>query len=254
MSKLSIGVYGDSYANFNLDRGYSGSWLNILEEEFEIYNYAYPGNSVYKCYSDFMENSNRHDYNIFIIPTPYRFYSNYLENFNLGEFSFNFKNWYNIEGSISMIETRLKTLGKEGENNHLKDIINSLKMYYAFWKDLKMFDDIKAAFIDQLKAKANNILFIDTMSENNVIGLCDISCWELEQLGFDIKVLNDIDRVNNTFCKDKRKNHLSEENNIILGNKIYKAIKENIKDLSLSYTDFVKPKNDISHYIEWEKI
>jgi hypothetical protein len=254
LNKPSIGIYGDSYANLNLEQGNAGSWLEILEKEFEIHNYGYPGNSVYKCYDDCMKNFNKHDHNIFIITTSSRFYSNYLENFNLGEFSSNFKNWYNIYGSISIIENKLKRYGKPGENSHILDIVNSVKLYHEVWQDMEMFEDIKNALVDQLEAKVNNILFINTMSKNDNIGICDISCWELEQVGFDPKSLNVINKDNNTFCRDIRKNHLSLENNIILGNKIYKALKENTKELKVSYDDFVKPVNDISHYIDWEPI
>ena len=87
MNKKTIGVYGDSYANYGRE---GKSWVDLLQENYTVTNFGFPANSLFQCYKTILSNQKNYDYNIFIAPVSKRFFSRRLSNLlieNPGSFS-----------------------------------------------------------------------------------------------------------------------------------------------------------------------
>jgi len=253
MNKKTIGVYGDSFANYENQNSMSKSWAELLEENYTVTNFGFPGNSIYHCYKDIIANHNFYDYNIFLVPVGGRFFSRPLQEL-LVENPRNFKNWYNNVPSIEVARLAVEGNKKSYSNTYkILKIIDSVCTYWAEWKDDEFDKTTNNLMLNDIK-KINNVLLINTQSIDNNLGLIDISNWELDQLGFSEKYPDRFGTINKDISlslRDSRKNHLSVENNFKLYEKILDAINGN-HDVTLSYTDFVKPSKDIEYYVRWQ--
>lgn len=255
MSKLSVGVYGDSYANMNLNDPETFSWIDQLKTRHNVLNYGECGNSPYQCYKDYINNNSKHDYNIFVIPILQRFFSKYL--FDLLSEHQVFKNWFiNPDCIRAAKKDLLHQVDPDTQAFKLK-IMDSVEFASMFWLDYEYVTEANMALIDKIK-NDKNLILIDTNHSKNKIGLTDVSLWELEQVGYKEKYLdkglglNSIDEENKLISQDARANHFSEENNLVLGNMLLEAISNNFTgELELSYTDFVKPSKPLEHYLKW---
>jgi len=110
----------------------------------------------------------------------------------------------------------------------------------------------------------NNCLFIHAFSKSfcrnlkNEYGLIDVTDMEQRESGWGEKYsdneihMGHIDE-NDRVLEDYRLNHLCEENNIILGNKILNAINNKETKLEIDLKDYVKPPHDIDFYVRWNK-
>lgn len=77
MSKITVGIFGDSYAN--AEHGHEdfpnmrdNAWFYHLGEEYEATSYGVGGASNYYSYAKFLEHHNKYDKNIFLITYPGR--------------------------------------------------------------------------------------------------------------------------------------------------------------------------------------
>jgi len=255
MNKKTIGVYGDSFANYENYDYLGKSWVELLEREYTVTNFGHPGNSMYQCYKTILSNHEQYDYNIFLIPSAGRFFSKRLDSL-LDKSTTPFNNWYNNLPSIEAAKLMINNNKKSYDNaDRILKIIDSVHTYWTEWKDSEFDEAMNNLMIDNIK-KFNNSLLINTHTINNNLGLIDISMWELDQLGFSEKYPNHFGTINETkslSLRDSRKNHLSEENNFKLYEKILDAINSNL-DVTLSLNDFVKPSKDIEYYVRWQNI
>jgi len=259
MSKLTIGIYGDSFANSNLDSDSSKSWPAILAEDFTIKNYGAPGKSIIHCYHDFIETSQSNYYNIFVIPIAGRMYSKKLEDMFPSDKSFH-KYWYN---NYTLVLTMKKTVQldttfpNEASKNRAANIIDSVAAYYEHWKDFRYDNIVQSTVVESLKRNTQNTLFIDTNANNNDnsdIGLLQLSKWELRQTGHDDMLGIQPNSGKTLFAHDLRKNHFSEENNTVLAAKIKDAMNSNISELKINHNDFVIPTKDTHKFIKWKEL
>lgn len=255
-NKKQIGIYGDSFANYELHRTDRKSWIDylveLLDTEYKIANHGKKTSSVFHCYKKFLSTHHENFYNIFIVPISGRFYSSFLENRIPKEILRN-DYWYNTyQGVLFLREDIIQNQTKLSNYQSLLDIANSVKVYYETWIDVDYARMVDNVIIDHLKTKTNNTLFIYTENiEVQGTGLGNISLWELEQIG----VNNNWGEMKGTkFLMDKRKNHLSDENSIILAKKINQAINNNQTHISLSTADFTVPSKDFNFYCYWEDI
>jgi hypothetical protein len=254
MSKKTIAVYGDSFANYRSESyGMGKSWVNFLEDRYEVTNFGEPGNSVYQCYETIKSHHEKYDYNIFLIPVRQRFFSNKL--YNLSE-SIPFKNWFNNVSSLEIFKILIeKNKQSYNDADRLLKIIDSVYTYWTEWKDHDVDTTMTNLMLNDIK-KINNIILIDTQSHAGEEGLTSVSIWEIDQLGFSEKYpanFTTIDENKSLTLFDLRKNHLSEENSFILYEKILDAINESISEIKLNHTDFVKPSEDLDFYVGWER-
>jgi hypothetical protein len=265
MSNISVGIYGDSFAEVNHDSLDLGpSWVELLKTKYQVINYANPGKSPYKCYIDYLRNKHSHDVNIFVCPSTNRFHSDKLSLLlkDVDELRNINHSWYIGHSSIEILENRLKAVIKNKPNDSklLKklQIVENVKFSYENWIDFDYIEDTNKILAEKIK-KEKNLIFIDasSMDNNSLLKLC---FWELEQLDYKSKYsdnglhLGYADVQQHRVLRDQRKNHLSDENNLILFEKISNLIEnKKYEELVINHDDFVVPAGPIEKYINWMK-
>ena len=257
MSKKTIGVYGDSYCSVMNPDSEQNFWVNYLKEFYDVTNYGHPGNSIYKCYANYMENYRKHDINIMVIPTVDRFYSSYLENSDIAKTLSN-KNWYTQYSNVLLHENIYKDKFNLLDSDFNLKIFDSVRLYFEYWKDDDYVNTVNLLLAEKIKT-FKNLITIDVISYDvDYIGLQDLSIWEIKNMtGYNEQFISKgtpighEDVENKKFVKDKRICHLTEENNLVLSTIVQKAIENNIMEIKLKKQDFITPFKDINNYIEW---
>lgn len=252
---MKIAIYGDSYANMNLDEPNDGrgmSWVDIVAQQHTVTNFGLAGTSIYYSYLKFKENNGKFDYNIFIITHPDRIYNKKLDNI------LNQESWYTNYVNVDF-------LSKDTTKSEFQlKIINDVKTYFEYWKDEETEQRLNISLAENLMYKHNNCLFVNAFSQEycsaltNEYGLIDITGMEQITTGWLEKYRDKgmnfgfMDE-NNYVLTDYRLNHLCEENNAILGNKILDAVNKNEQTLEIRLDEFVVPKHNIDFYVKWNK-
>jgi hypothetical protein len=261
---MKIAVYGDSFASYELNTPNNGRglcWVDLVKENHKVTNFGIPGSSIFHSYKLFLENFEFFDYNIFIITHPSRIYNSKLDKL----FPTNEGSWYTNYENVRVCELLLKR-SKSFEDEKKLKIVGGIKFYYEEWQDDEYESILNISLIEKMKREFKNTLFIDAFSKkfspwyDILIGLIDISIWEQEQVGFIEKYGSKgihwgyIDYKTKKYFVDNRLNHLSEENNIVLGLKILEGIKNRETYLNLNIEDFKTPRHDIDFYVRWKPI
>ena len=256
---MKIAIYGDSFASFEINtQSIEGlAWVDIVKQHCEtVENFAVPGSSFYYSFVKFKQHYRSFDINIFLVTQPDRLYSNFLDQ-HLGPSA------YTTISSVLMTQQRNEK--RRPENYELmKDLTSSVLNYYAYWKDYEVEKEFHLALLEKAKRMSTNTMFINCFNnssddiKDNEITLMDVSHMEMTSTGFIEKYssqgINFGYIKDDKFFTDYRKCHLSQENNLILGNKIVQAIKENRLEIPLVMSDFVKPSKNIDHYVIWRNV
>lgn len=256
-----LGIYGDSFGKLNLhDTSLGLSWIDELatiSNITTINNYASPGSSLMKCYESYKNTKHLNDINVFIIPSLDRVYSSYLRE-HFKKYTIN-ENWY---ASVQSSKLTKETFNKryQGALEFENKIFDSLISYHEYWKPVDTDVLLHKTFALDLIERSNNTIFLYTDNRlfEDEFTLLDLHQWELNMLGWhDIFTVNGIHFhtvKDGKYLADARKNHLSEENNIILAHKIKETIdmKENV--VKINPKDFVVPRMPLEFYVTWRSI
>jgi hypothetical protein len=255
---MRIAIYGDSFASYEIEsRDIQGpAWVDVVKEKYNtVTNYAAQGTSFYRSYKQFQEHHDKYDVNIFLITETHRLYSEFLEE-NVSRAG------YNNLSSLLTFQMRNEKFPPENYEL-LKNVYSSLVTYYAYWKDYEVEKEFHYALLDKLKRSTNNTIFINCFNDSvedigDETSLLEVQFMEQHSLGFVEKYKNN--GINfghikdDKYFTDYRKCHLSEENNMILANKIIDAIENNRFEVPLMLSDFVVPSKDIEYYVKWKNI
>lgn len=257
---MIIGIYGDSYSNFNLEHdrrfGKGSAWFENLGATV-VNNHGHAGSSVVRTYRSYIETKHNNDLNIFIISNLERnYFSNLDALFHDIDASW-YSNAHTLKNTIDSFNSR--------KDNHpntekIKKIFDSLVCYYEIWKDHETDVLLNKTFAESLLASETNTLFLcaDNRMFENSFSLLDLSQWEMQQLGWDEKFtrhnLGYGSVMENKWLSDSRICHLSEENNLILSEKIKSAIVNKQQVVTLNPEDFVVPSKPLDFYIEWRAL
>lgn len=261
---MKLGIYGDSYGNLNLEKerrqGLGTCWIEELQKltgYTEVSNYAAPGVSLMYCYEQYKKTKTENNFNIFIIPNLARSYYPELEKLGLGN------SWYANYQSILVAQQDFELMRFDDDNvrNKMKRILDSVLTYHELWRSSSYDTILNKSFALNLIQSEQNTLFLYT--DLSLFGpdrftLVNLSQWEMNELGwkalFTEKDIHYGTVQNNKFLADARLCHLSQENNIILAQKIKDAIDQQQKVLHLNKDDYQVPPNHITHYIRWENL
>jgi hypothetical protein len=255
----NIGIYGDSYSNvmhpnFNNAKNF---WADDLKKYHNVTNYGKPGNSIYNCYVDYMENNHKHEINIMVIPVSDRFYSEYLENSDIAKKMSN-KNWYTHYSNVLFYKNSYKHKFNPSDTDFNLQLFDSVRLYFEFWKDIQYVNTVNLLLAEKIKTFKNLITIDVVSSDPDYIGLQYLSGWELTNApGYIERYISNNtqagheDVENRKFLKDVRNCHLTEENNSVLLNIVQHAINNNIKEIKLKIQDFIAPTKDVDNYLEW---
>ena len=249
---MRIAVFGDSFASHQLgpECAYLGkSWIDVIAENNKVVNFGLVASCFQYSYELFLKHSKDFDYNIFLVTEPNRKYIKSISNL----FATSTKNRMTQRlGSHDFIDSLIEEL----VSSDIKDkeiyinTLNSFKIYYNVWRDVEFELHVHDVLVRNiLNLKPNTLIVpcfewsIPSFKPKDTV--FTISLLEAISLGLDADspIFNDYQCV--------RKCHLSEKNNIILGNKILSAIDNKINFLNLDSEDFVfKLDKPIDYYLK----
>lgn len=253
MNKQNIAIFGDSFANFNLDLPTGLSWVDIIQQEFNVTNKAKVGSSIYHCYEMILNIHQDYDYSIFIVPESSRYSAPIIEE-TFPNYIMQNTFWYNtLDGALltkQVLENYKKNLPSI-QYIMLEEIVNSAIYRYKYWDNYRYYKTMGELMVNDLLKRFSNIVIIHTQDINDNPGLASLCFWELNKLKKKKKHIG-FNKKLNILATDIRKNHLSEENNIILGHKILNAIKTKQTEVKINIDDFVVPNIPYEKCIQWQ--
>lgn len=208
---MNVAIYGDSFADTKFVTNDYLGWPSLLEQQFRVHNFAYVGSSLWWSYNIFKEVHQKYDLNIFVVTVPGRIY---LENLNV-HLNARIENW--------------PTANK----------INVGEVYYKYIYSQNRELDFHNFMVDEiLKTKSIVIpAFEESVKNVNGHSLCYLA--DREEMYF----------FNKKPCgkKDKRKCHMSMENNKMIFDKIMSKL-NHTGILTFDEQDYVRPKDGWQKY------
>lgn len=225
---MKVGIYGDSfgaspiqdYTKYN----YIGpAWWEILEKKYIITNYCEWSASLLYSTSLFLDTYDKHDKIIFLVTHPGRI---------TAEGKDRFYHFVNYEYS-----TFFK---KRSKKENWEDLLTAVLYYYKHLANDKFNLIQHFSYLELIKSVQKDVYFIpcfENSLKNFNFCLCDIFNKEQEfwKINYSFKNL------------DIRKGHLSNENHIILAEKIDKYLETKIFDFNIN--QFTNPILDKKKYI-----
>ena len=245
---MKIAVFGDSYANYLLEPEHDHlgkSWCDVVAEQHSLTNYGRWASCFQYSYELFLKHNREFGYNIFFVTTPRRKYVKELDNLQ----SPTQPQMLNDENVRNGLKSYI-------QNNNLDPkllrILDSVECYINDWQDVDFEQHIHDLLVRNILATNKNTLLIASFPETIPFADCgfdkNLTCIQFNELAL---AGADKEKINNSGFECKRRCHLSEENNIVLGNKILEAIHSKNNILNLNIKDFVKPSKHYEYYVDW---
>jgi hypothetical protein len=241
---MRIAIFGDSFTNHELDNNSIGkSWVDIVAEHNEVVNFGASGSCFQYSYELFLKERDNFDAVIFFVTNPDRKYIKLISNAlpTVGGNSHMLNSTHCSEHTKKLIaDLDLK------DKDFLIKIIDNHSFYFNNYRDIEFELHLHDLMIKNITTLKPNALIVPCFP--NSIGyfipkdtVYTINVAEVNSLDVDL------DNVwVNYHCL--RKCHLSEENNIILGNKILQAMNMSINYLDLNVDDFITKLDKPTEY------
>jgi hypothetical protein len=243
---MKVAIYGDSFACINtkwdvgLDNFHLGlSWVEILERNgYEITNFAQSGTAFMFSYEKFLKEHKNYDLNIFVLTAPQRIYIKALDGIKI---------FGNLSWPDSEYE-RVKQLPFYPRKDIHLEILKSVKTYLELWVDQEMVTHTRHVLVNNLWNLAPNTIVIPAFSDS--MAQTDINLFYVSK--HELKLVDEqaYKKFDFGYLDCRRKCHLSNENNVVLGNKVLDAIANKQKIVTLHTDESVKPaNNDFYFYV-----
>lgn len=238
---------------FNFDEvdNIDSAWPELLKKQgYIVDNHCVVGETFFNVYQKFKENYANYDVNIFLIPRLGRLYFKDIPqpySTHVGE-----------ESSLSLSKQRLQndiTLSKE-HTDMLFELYSYADTYFKYQINWEQEAFIRNDLLEYSRLLASNTIFIPCVDEcipwdPHTGTLMHIFAFENEILKPNIRV-GEIRE--NMYMRDLRLCHLSEENNMMLTEKIISAIDNKNNTISIKLNDIKKPTKNIEHYMGWKAV
>jgi len=233
---MNIAIFGDSFADdrFNEDEK---SWVQYLRDQgHAVNNFSRGGTSLYWSYDQYLKLKNSDSVNsvdkiIFLFTSSGRITANILGKTYL-IISIESFNEYLLENDLTSTEVRL---------------LKSFRDYYESIRDLNEVEEMYKLMKKEIMAD-DSVIYIDSFhrgQDTDEVSLFDI-CFE------EIKILTGLrgNLLDNFLLEyhDRRKCHISEPNNLMIGEKILKAILSNQKTVKFYKSDILPPLPKAKEY------
>lgn len=209
--KLKLAIYGDSFSDPTWVSNTYMSWPELLANDYNITNYSQTGTSMWWSYDKFLNTHNKFDLAIFVVTVPGRIHVEY----NDKHLNLNPSTWPVWDG------------------------INIGEMYFRYFYSSKRETAFHNFMVNDI-LQYQDVLVIPAFLESLPIqswSLCHYADLELQHYGLDHPGNN-----------ENRKCHLTKENNLMVYNKISKAIADKDQVLKLNKDDFVVPADPMEYY------
>lgn len=207
-----IAIFGDSFADPKwVDPSKYNAWPELLAENYEVTNFSLSGSGMWWSYEKFLNLHKDFDYCIFVVTMPGRIYVESLDrhlNFN----PITWPTWYGM---------------------------NYGEVYFKHFYSQKREECFHNFMLGDILSHDNVLVipaFIESMPNLATWSLCHLSDKEMEHYG-----------LKHPGANEKRKCHLTKENNQVVYKKIVSAINNRENILTLTESDFVVP-NDPMHF------
>ena len=201
-------IFGDSFSDPTWTTNSYDSWPELLSEHYEVVNHSHCGSSLWWSYDQYRRN--RPDLAVFVVTIPGRLYVKQFDRH---------MNFHEASWPIA-------------HNTRIGEI------YYHYFYDREREQDFHDLMVKDLMTE--NVLLIPAFDNSGVgsVSLCDISDREKEHYGI----------TQWSSEGELRKCHLSEENNLMISQKIIKALQAGDRVLHLEQSDYVQPSRDRAYY------
>lgn len=234
---MKIGIFGDSYSSIIGWRDvhpYKG-WPELLAENYKVINFSHNGSSLYYSKKFFDKHYKNFDKIIFAITAPGRF------EFKVDTLEKNPKLCFGHQflPTLNAVKSRLRIKELNDDERRKYQIIHDYKLYI---QNFEYEDYIHQMIVnDIVRLRPDTIL---------------IPCFKQSIRGED-NYLEQITKMEDEFLGaktgfyiDKRKCHMSEENNKIIYNLVLDALMNNQTRLDLNPDYFLLPKSDLRNLLE----
>lgn len=225
---MKIGIFGDSFADPHKLNN-SKNWIDVVAETYHTDSYGRSGSSLYYSIDLLLKHRDNYDQCILVVTTPGRIEINRnLVNIDEGK--------ENIS-SFEHCEYKIKT----ESNPMVKAAYIAVRDYYLYVYSEQKEIFVHAAMVSYIKQLIPNLILLPVSKYPllNTLPLNRIRTREDDYWNLDIDNFDE-----NIF--DCRNCHITERNNIILGEKVIEIIQG--KRENLTYDDFVNPTMEERDY------
>lgn len=209
-----IAIFGDSFADPKWARNdFYKAWPELLEQDATVDNFSLSGTGVWWSYKQYKKIHEDYDYNIFVLTIPGRIHIESLDrhlNFN----PITWPVWYGT---------------------------NFGEVYFKYFYSQEREECFHNFILNDLLQTKNTLVipaFVESMPKGySDWSLCHLADTEMYHYGMQHPGNN-----------ERRKCHLTKENNEVVYNKIKSAIASNESLLKLTNLDFVAPAEPMHRY------
>ena len=210
---MKIAIFGDSFSDPTwCKRTDYKAWPELLGEKYSIDNYSHSGSSMWWSYKKFLDNQSKYDKIIFTVTVPGRIHVEY----NDTHINLNPTTWPVWNG------------------------IPVGEVYFRYFYSLDREEAFHNFMLNDLMNRKNVLLipsFEESIKEKPGVSLCFIADKETDFFG-----------LAHTGPNEKRKCHMSVENNLMVYNTVVSAIENNDKILDIKEDNFKEPQNNMQFY------
>lgn len=212
----TLAIFGDSFSDPRwTENSWYKSWPELLEEEYTVTNFSKSGTSMWWSYKQFKENKDKFDLCIYVVTMPGRIHIESLDR----HLNFNETTWPKWFG-MNFGELWFKYFySKEREECFQELMVNEL---YKCPNTL-----VVPAFVESIPGSDGDIDWT----------LCHYADMEILHYG-----------MRHAGANERRKCHLSRENNLMVFNKIKTALTTGANSISFKKEDYVVPSDPVHRY------
>lgn len=210
----NIAIFGDSFS----DPKWTGhnkyrAWPELLEDQYSVQNFSLSGSGMWWSYKQWKKVNQDYDYNIFVVTIPGRVHIESLDrhlNFN----PITWPTWYGT---------------------------NFGEMYFKYFFSQEREDCFHFFMLDDVLKSKNTLVipaFVESMPKDYTgWSLCHYADLEMYHYGMQHPGNN-----------EKRKCHLTKENNLMVYNKVLSGIANKESLIDLKDSDYCVPADPMHYY------
>jgi len=212
----TLAIFGDSFSDPRwTENSWYKSWPELLADKYDVTNFSLSGTSMWWSYKQFKENYNKFDQCIFVPTMPGRVHIESLDR----HLNFNETTWPKWFG------------------------MNFGELWFKYFYSKEREECFQELMIKEIFLTPNTLVipaFAESIAGTNgdtEWTLCHYA--DMEIIHYGMKHAGD---------NERRKCHLSTENNQMIFNKIITALSTGANRLQLSKEDYVVPKDPVHRY------
>lgn len=208
-----IAIFGDSFSDPTWSRNdkYS-AWPELLTEDYNVTNFSLSGTGMWWSYKQWRKEHSNFDYCIFVVTIPGRVHIESLDR----HLNFNETTWPRWFG------------------------INFGEMWFKYFYSPEREECFHNFMLKDIEHSKDTLIipaFVESVPNLQSWSLCHLADMEMYHYG-----------MSHAGDNERRKCHLSRENNLVLYNKIKESIENKDSILNLQDKDYVVPSDPMHFY------